>query len=120
MKDDRALSNAIFDVLMDIGVPPHLKGYRYLEEAILMVYKDRKLLYGIYKNIYTKLAEGLDITAASMERCLRNAIEVAWNRGNSEAQYKYFGNCVSCITCKPTTKEFIATVAEWLLHNYDQ
>jgi len=104
----------ITEVLHKIGVPPHIKGFQYIREAITMVYKDSSCLSKVTKIIYPGIAEKFDTTASRVERAIRNAIEIAVNRGNPDYIEKYFGHSLSGKKNKLTNSEFIALVAEKL------
>jgi len=104
----------ITEVLHKIGVPPHIKGFQYIREAILMVYEDSNCLSKVTKIIYPGIAEKFDTTASRVERAIRNAIEIAINRGNPDYIQKYFGHSLSAKKNKLTNSEFIALVAEKL------
>lgn len=104
----------ITEVLHKIGVPPHIKGFQYIREAILMVYEDANCLSKVTKIIYPGIAEKFDTTASRVERAIRNAIEIAVNRGNPEYIQMYFGHTLSGKKNKLTNSEFVALVAEKL------
>ncbi len=97
-----------------MGVPAHIKGYLYLRESINMVYNDIELLGSITKVLYPDVAKKYKTTASRVERAIRHAIEVAWNRGNIEAISNIFGYTVSVSKSKPTNSEFIAMIADKL------
>lgn len=98
----------------DIGVPAHIKGYLYLREAITMVYHDVELLGAITKILYPDIAKEFNTTASRVERAIRHAIEVAWNRGNIDSITELFGYTINVSKAKPTNSEFIAMVADQL------
>ncbi len=104
----------ITEVLHKIGVPPHIKGFQYIREAIQMVYEDSNCLNKVTKVIYPGIAEKFDTTASRVERAIRNAIEISVNRGNSEYIESYFGHTLTGKKNKLTNSEFIALVAEKL------
>lgn len=104
----------ITNIIHEIGVPAHIKGYMYLREAISMVYNDIELLGSITKVLYPEIAKHFNTTASRVERAIRHAIEVAWSRGNIEAISSLFGYTVSVTKAKPTNSEFIAMVADRL------
>ncbi|TFD92236.1 MULTISPECIES: sporulation transcription factor Spo0A [Jeotgalibacillus] len=108
------LDASITGVIHEIGVPAHIKGYMYLREAISMVYHDIELLGSITKILYPDIAKKYNTTSSRVERAIRHAIEVAWNRGNVEAISNLFGYTVSAVKSKPTNSEFIAMVADKL------
>ncbi len=110
----RNLDASITNIIHEIGVPAHIKGYLYLREAISMVYNDIELLGSITKVLYPDIAKKYNTTASRVERAIRHAIEVAWSRGNIESISSLFGYTVSMSKAKPTNSEFIAMVADKL------
>ncbi|MBD1378782.1 sporulation transcription factor Spo0A [Metabacillus arenae] len=108
------LDASITNIIHEIGVPAHIKGYLYLREAISMVYNDIELLGSITKVLYPDIAKKFNTTASRVERAIRHAIEVAWSRGNIESISSLFGYTVSMSKAKPTNSEFIAMVADKL------
>ncbi|SEB13012.1 two-component system, response regulator, stage 0 sporulation protein A [Thalassobacillus cyri] len=108
------LNTSITHIIHEIGVPAHIKGYMYLREAISMVYNDIELLGSITKVLYPDIAKKYQTTASRVERAIRHAIEVAWNRGNVESISSLFGYTISNTKAKPTNSEFIAMVADRL------
>jgi two-component system response regulator (stage 0 sporulation protein A) len=105
---------SITNIIHEIGVPAHIKGYHYLREAIGMVYKDVEILGSITKVLYPKIADKYNTTPSRVERAIRHAIEVAWGRGNVDSIRNLFGNTVNVGKAKPTNSEFIAMVADKL------
>ncbi|WP_139489307.1 sporulation transcription factor Spo0A [Brevibacillus dissolubilis] len=110
----RNLDASITNIIHEIGVPAHIKGYLYLREAITMVYNDVELLGSITKVLYPDIAKKFNTTASRVERAIRHAIEVAWSRGNLDSISSLFGYTVSNTKAKPTNSEFIAMVADKL------
>lgn len=110
----RSLHDEVTTVIHDIGVPAHIKGYRYLREAIMMVVQQVDLLGGVTKELYPNIARRYQTTPSRVERAIRHAIEVAWNRGNLRALERLFGYTVDQQRGKPTNSEFIAMVADRL------
>lgn len=108
------LDTSITHIIHEVGVPAHIKGYLYLREAITMVYNDLELLGSITKVLYPDIATKYNTTASRVERAIRHAIEVAWNRGNIDAISSLFGYTISSTKAKPTNSEFIAMVADRL------
>lgn len=104
----------ITDILREIGVPAHIKGYTYLRRAIMISVEDEDTINAITKLLYPSIAEYYHTTSSRVERAIRHAIEVAWSRGDSGMQHKYFGHTVSSIARKPTNSEFIAMLADRL------
>lgn len=113
-KTEHNLETNITSIMHDIGVPAHIKGYMYLREAITMVYNDIELLGSITKILYPDIAKGYNTTASRVERAIRHAIEVAWNRGNIDSITDLFGYTINVSKAKPTNSEFIAMVADKL------
>lgn len=108
----RALDQTITAIIKEIGVPAHIKGYVFLREAIQMVYLDIDLLGAVTKILYPDIAKKHNTTASRVERAIRHAIEVAWNRGNYEVISNMFGYTVHHLKSKPTNSEFIAMIAD--------
>lgn len=101
-------------VLREIGVPAHIKGYRYLQKAILMAMVDGDVIHSMTKRLYPDIAKCYKTKAACVERAMRHAIETTWNRGNSDTLNKYFSATISGDRGKPTNGEFIAMIADRL------
>lgn len=110
----RSIDVAITQVIHEIGVPAHIKGYLYLREAIGIVFQDVEILGSITKVLYPRIAERFKTTPSRVERAIRHSIEVAWGRGNMEAIRNVFGYTVSAAKTKPTNSEFIAMIADKL------
>ena len=108
------LETEITNIIHEIGVPAHIKGYMYLREAITMVVNDMELLSAVTKELYPSIAKKYNTTASRVERAIRHAIEVAWDRGQVEAINKLFGYTVHNEKGKPTNSEFIAIIADKL------
>ncbi|RYG74644.1 sporulation transcription factor Spo0A [Lentibacillus lipolyticus] len=108
------LEASITNIIHEIGVPAHIKGYMYLREAITMVYNDIELLGSITKVLYPDIAKKYNTTSSRVERAIRHAIEVAWSRGNIDSISALFGYTVNISKAKPTNSEFIAMVADRL------
>lgn len=109
---DSALENDITKMIRDIGIPAHIKGYQYIREGIMMSVKDPEILNYITKYLYPTIAKQYHTTTSSVERAIRHAIEVAWNRGKFEAMEELFGYSVNSGKGKPTNSEFIALIAD--------
>lgn len=114
VKSHHDLNASITNIIHEIGVPAHIKGYMYLREAISMVYHDIELLGSITKVLYPDIAKKYKTTPSRVERAIRHAIEVAWSRGNVDSIASLFGYTVSVSKAKPTNSEFIAMVADKL------
>jgi two-component system response regulator (stage 0 sporulation protein A) len=108
----RSVELDVTNIIHEVGIPAHIKGYQYLREGILMVVDRVELLGAVTKELYPSIAVKYHTTATRVERAIRHAIEVAWNRGNYEAITKLFGYTVSGDRGKPTNSEFIAMVAD--------
>ena len=108
------LESEITNIIHEIGVPAHIKGYMYLREAITMVVNDMELLSAVTKELYPSIAKKYNTTASRVERAIRHAIEVAWARGQVDAINKLFGYTIHNDKGKPTNSEFIAMVADKL------
>jgi len=98
----------------EIGVPAHIKGYQYLRDAIMMVIKDLDVINSITKQLYPSIAKIYNTTPSRVERAIRHAIEVAWNRGQVDTIDSLFGCTVNLGKGKPTNSEFIAMIADKL------
>ena len=110
--DEPDLESLVTDVIHEIGVPAHIKGYQYLREAIILTVNDMEMINAVTKVLYPEVAKRFETTPSRVERAIRHAIEVAWDRGDIEVLQKYFGYTVSNIKGKPTNSEFIAMIAD--------
>jgi two-component system response regulator (stage 0 sporulation protein A) len=110
----RSLDNDVTTIIHEIGIPAHIKGYRYLREAIMMVVNRVDLLGCVTKELYPSIALNHATTPSRVERAIRHAIEVAWSRGNMDVINGLFGHTVNRERGKPTNSEFIAMVADKL------
>lgn len=108
------LEALVTNVIHEVGVPAHIKGYQYLREAIMMVVKDIDIINQITKQLYPDIASKYKTTPSRVERAIRHAIEVAWGRGQTDAVESIFGYTVSATKGKPTNSEFIAMIADKL------
>ena len=111
---DENLEAKVTNVIHEVGVPAHIKGYQYLREAIIMVVNDIDVINQITKSLYPKIASKFNTTPSRVERAIRHAIEVAWGRGQQEAVESIFGYTISASKGKPTNSEFIAMIADKL------
>ena len=111
---NNTLESRITNIIHEIGVPPHIKGYLYLREAISMVVGNIELLSAVTKQLYPDIAQEFNTTPSRVERAIRHAIEVAWSRGEGEAIGNLFGYTTNTQKGKPTNSEFIAMVADKL------
>jgi sporulation transcription factor Spo0A len=112
------LENDVTNMIHEIGVPAHIKGYQYLREAIMMVVNDQEMLSSITKILYPSIAKKYQTTPSRVERAIRHAIEVAWSRGNMETLDSFFGYTISIGKGKPTNSEFIALIADKIRLHY--
>ena len=111
---DAGLESVVTDIIHEIGVPAHIKGYQYLREAIILTIRDMDMINAVTKVLYPEVARKFATTPSRVERAIRHAIEVAWDRGDIEVLHKFFGYTVSTIKVKPTNSEFIAMIADHL------
>ena len=110
----KSLEIEVTNVMHEIGVPAHIKGYQYLRDAIMMVAKDLDVINSVTKQLYPSIAKEYNTTPSRVERAIRHAIEVAWSRGQVEAIDALFGYTVNIGKGKPTNSEFIAMIADKL------
>lgn len=108
------LQKSITTTLHELGVQSHIKGYQYIREGITLVYERPELVGGITKELYPEIAKKYNTTVSRVERAIRHAIEVSWNRGNWQLMEEIFGHSVDIDKAKPTNSEFIVTVADKL------
>lgn len=108
------LQISITKTLHELGVPSHIKGYQYIREGITLVYKKPEIVGGITKELYPEIAKKFSSTGSRVERAIRHAIEVSWNRGNWDLMEEIFGHSVDIDKAKPTNSEFIVTIADKL------
>ena len=113
-KDQENLEALVTNIIHEVGVPAHIKGYQYLREAIMMVVKDTDVINQITKQLYPEIAGKYHTTPSRVERAIRHAIEVAWGRGQTDSVENIFGYTVSANRGKPTNSEFIAMIADKL------
>ncbi len=111
----KSLKNMVTDIIHEIGVPAHIKGYQYLREAILIAVDDMDVINAVTKVLYPEVARRFSTSPSRVERAIRHAIEVAWDRGDLETLQKFFGYTVSNTKGKPTNSEFIAMIADRLV-----
>ena len=104
----------VSDIMRELGVPAHIKGYTYLREAIVMTVNSQDLMSSVTKVLYPTVARKYDTTASRVERAIRHAIEVAWDRGDIDVLNSYFGYTIQTSRGKPTNSEFIAMIADKL------
>lgn len=113
-KNEENLEALVTNIIHEVGVPAHIKGYQYLREAIMMVVNDIDVINQITKQLYPDIAQKYKTTPSRVERAIRHAIEVAWGRGEQQTVENIFGYTVSASKGKPTNSEFIAMIADKL------
>ena len=114
------LQISITKTLHELGVPSHIKGYQYIREGITLVYKRPDIVGGITKELYPEIAKKFNSTVSRVERAIRHAIEVSWNRGNWDLMEEIFGHSVDIDKAKPTNSEFIVTIADKMRLDYNK
>ena len=110
----KSLDERITSIFLSIGIPAHIKGYQFLKEAIKIVIKEPEMINGITKQLYPAIAQNFETSPSKVERAIRHAIEVAWNRGRIENLNTIFGYHIYTKNDKPTNGEFIALIADRL------
>ena len=110
--ESQALDREVTAVIHEVGVPAHIKGYQYVREAIVIAVQDMDVINAVTKVLYPEVARRYSTTPSRVERAVRHAIEVAWDRGDLETLQRYFGYTVSNTKGKPTNSEFIAMIAD--------
>ena len=108
------LQVSITKILHELGIPSHIKGYQYIREGVSIIFERPETIGGITKELYPELASKFDTIVSRVERAIRHAIEVSWNRGDWELMEEIFGHSVDIDKAKPTNSEFIVTVADKL------
>ena len=116
--EEQSLETRVTDMIHEIGIPAHIKGYHYLRDAIMMAVEDMDVLNAVTKVLYPTVAKRHQTTASLVERAIRHAIEVAWSRGKLDTLDELFGYTVSNGKGKPTNSEFIALIADTLRLEY--
>ena len=110
--EDKKAEQMISHMMLDMGVPAHLKGYRYVRSAVLMAEEDMKVVGSVTKLLYPEIAKQYNTTDGKVERAIRNAIEISWERGNKETFEGLFGYCSESGQGRPTNSEYIAVIAD--------
>jgi len=113
-QDKNSIEALVTGIIHEIGVPAHIKGYQYLREAIIIAVNDMDVINAITKVLYPQVAKTFQTTPSRVERAIRHAIEVAWDRGDLDTLQRFFGYTVSNTKGKPTNSEFIALIADKL------
>ena len=108
----KTLAVEVTDVLHELGVPAHIRGYQYLREAIILAVNDEDVITAITGVLYPQVAKTFQTTSSRVERAIRHALEVAWYRGDLDTLRRFFGYTISSSKGKPTNSEFIALVAD--------
>ena len=109
---------SITKILHELGIPSHIKGYQYIREGVEIIFERPETIGGITKELYPELALKFDTTVSRVERAIRHAIEVSWNRGDWDLMEEIFGHSVDIDKAKPTNSEFIVTIADKLRLDY--
>lgn len=109
---------SITKILHELGIPSHIKGYQYIREGVGIIFEKPETIGGITKELYPELAQKFDTTVSRVERAIRHAIEVSWNRGDWNLMEEIFGNSVDIDKAKPTNSEFMVTIADKLRLDY--
>lgn len=112
------LENDVTQILREIGIPAHIKGYQYLRDAIAISVEEEEMLVSVTKVLYPTIAKRHDTTSSRVERAIRHAIEVAWTRGRLDVINRMFGYTVDSSKGKPTNSEFIAMIADKIRMDY--
>ncbi len=115
-----SLEIVVTDIIHKIGVPAHIKGYHYLREAIMLSVHDVDMLDSITKALYPTVAKKFNTTSSRVERAIRHAIEIAWDRGDLDTLNTYFGYTINANKGKPTNSEFIALITDKIRLNYKE
>lgn len=116
---ERNLEGKVTEIIREIGIPAHIKGYQYIREGIMMAVEDPNMLNYITKLLYPTIAKKYKTTSSSVERAIRHAIEVAWSRGKMDIIQELFGYTIHAGKGKPTNSEFIALIADKLRLEYE-
>lgn len=117
---EKKVEQMISHMMLDMGVPAHLKGYRYVRTAVLMAEEDMKVVGSVTKLLYPEIAKRYNTTDGKVERAIRNAIEISWERGNKETFEYLFGYCAESGQGRPTNSEYIAVVADTIRMRMNQ
>lgn len=111
------MDREITELIHEVGVPAHIMGYRYVQDAIAMAIEDMSVMHHVTKHMYPAIAKKYKTTPSKVERAIRHAIELAWSRGNVDIHEKLFGYTINADKGKPSNSEFIAIVADWIRMN---
>lgn len=113
-RTDKTTEEKIFDMMLDMGIPAHLKGYHYMKAAVIMAIDDMKVVGSVTKLLYPEIAKRYNTTDGKVERAIRNAIEISWERGNRKTFETLFGYSRENGPTRPTNSEYIAAIADVL------
>lgn len=116
--NDHEIETQVTKIIHQIGIPAHIKGYQYLRTAILLTIRDNEIINSVTKILYPSVAKKYQTTTSRVERAIRHAIEVAWDRGDVDTLNSYFGYTIQNTRGKPTNSEFIAMIADNLRLKY--
>ena len=114
LQDNFDVETMVTEIIHEIGIPAHIKGYQYLRHAIMLVIDNMDIINSITKTLYPTVAQDFKTTPSRVERAIRHAIEVAWDRGDTEILDSIFGYTIATSKGKPTNSEFIAMIADKL------
>ena len=114
MTEENDLESIVTDVILHIGIPAHIKGYHYIREAIMLSVENQEMINSVTKLLYPTIAKKFNTTSSRVERAIRHAIEIAWDRGDIDTLESYFGYTINTGRGKPTNSEFIAMIADKL------
>lgn len=115
--EEHSIETKVTNILKELGVPAHIRGYEYLRYSIIYGLKHSEALYSVTKMLYPAVAKEFQTTPSKVERAIRHAIEVAWDRGNADVIEQYFGYTINPEKGKPTNSEFIAMLADYIKIN---
>lgn len=108
------INNTILDILTELGTPAHIKGHPYLVTGLTLLVKDPNLVHAMTKELYPAIAKEHDTTPSRVERAVRHAVEVTWDRSDLKILDRYFGNTVKSSKGKPTNSEFLAQMCNYI------
>ncbi|WP_312644577.1 sporulation initiation factor Spo0A C-terminal domain-containing protein, partial [Hydrogenoanaerobacterium sp.] len=114
VKSEPDIEMMVTEIIHQIGVPAHIKGYHYLRESIVLCIEDHDIINSVTKQLYPTVAKRYNTTSSRVERAIRHAIEVAWDRGDVDTLNSYFGYTIHNSRGKPTNSEFIALISDKL------
>ena len=110
--DNKSVEVKVSDLLHDLGIPSHVRGYKYIREGIMILYESSNTVNLVTKDVYPEIAEKYDTTSSRVERAIRHAIEISWLRGDLKLMDELFGNSIDVDRSKPTNSEFLTTIAD--------